>query len=362
MKKKRKTGLLLTLTAVLACLTAALVLLQRYRSDQEAEKAASESAADADAAVLISAEEDQIASIRVKNSHGDYTFEKKEDRWIYRDAEDFPLQQSYLTSLAGAAAGLGGKREVSDSLENAADYGLEEPAYIFTVTDTDGNETTVCVGDENSKASVYYAYLEGGQKIYTISEELPEAGGYGLYDMIDAVSFPGITVSNINQVKMTLSDGRWMLLTREMKEEKSTEEGDESAAAAEQETVWVYTDSQDRRVETETASSVSWLQTVASIEYGSCTDYKVEGEALKEYGLDAPAELQISYSVSDTAVAEDSEDSGDAASETEIILLLGSLNEEGNYYLQQQGSSQLMSLDKETGDILMQMREKVTEQ
>ena len=141
------------------------------------------------------------------------------------------------------------------------------------------------MGDENSKASVYYAYLEGGQKIYTISEELPEAGGYGLYDMIDAVSFPGITVSNINQVKMTLSDGRWMLLTREMKEEKSTEEGDESAAAAEQETVWVYTDSQDRRVETETASSVSWLQTVASIEYGSCTDYKVEGEALKEYGF-----------------------------------------------------------------------------
>lgn len=354
MKKKRKTAPVI-LCAVLICLVISLASLNHYNAKEEEEKAASESAAEADVAVLIPAEEEQISGIRVKNSYGDYSFVKKDDQWIYEDAEDFPLEQSRLTEMVSLAAGLGAKREVADSLDSAAEYGLDEPAYTFTVTDTDGQSITLYIGDENSQASVYYAYLEGDTTVYAITEDLVAAGDYELYDLIDAVEFPDMAASDIRQVKLTRVDGSWSCLTREQAVSEETEAqtaeseeetGETETAASEDEEILTYTDSQGREKETETDTSESWLGTVAGISYEDCVNYKAEGEGLAEYGLNTPTKLEITYT--------DEEEQ-----EQTVTLKLGGTDEDGNYYLQQSGSSQVLKLDSVTAEAILQMQETV---
>ena len=63
---------------------------------------------------------------------------KRNGTWFYEKNSEFPVEQSYLTSMASQFQKIEAVRKLKngDSLE---DYGLEHPAYTIRVKDKKGN-------------------------------------------------------------------------------------------------------------------------------------------------------------------------------------------------------------------------------
>lgn len=276
MSKKKN---LITLFVVLAVLAAAYFGVTAY-SDYASQKKEEQEQAESEENRIWITDLDEVKEISYDNGNEKLAFIKKDGEWKYKEAEDFPLEQTYLTTLEETVSHLEATRKLEGGDELEA-YGLEQPQATVTVSDEEGNKTTLNIG--NSVESEYYIFKEGEEIPYTIGASLYNEIQNNLYDMIQIEEFPDLTEENILSVEIKNGMENYIL---EKEEVTSASAADATAEDAQKEYEW-YLKMGDKRTK---ISEESLCDTVLNNLYGlafeSCEHYQGDETQLKETGLD----------------------------------------------------------------------------
>ena len=156
MKKRKNT--MLTLLIILVVLLLCYFVIGKIQENQKDNEPAEET--------VYAVEVDDIVSMTYSDGTSTMAFTKADDTWIYDADATIALEQSTIESMASTF----GEIVAPDAL---ADYGLEEPAYTIELQDSDGNVTTIYVG--NLIDSYYYLTVGDKEVVYTVSSDVVSA-------------------------------------------------------------------------------------------------------------------------------------------------------------------------------------------
>ena len=284
--KKRPMGIGLGILAVMCASYLGVsgytaVLQERQKEESEAAKIYLTSGS---TVIEIGYETETLAVDFVKNDSGG---------WERRDDSEFPVNSSRVDSLAAAAEKLEAVRSLGIA-EDLEEYGLEEPAYRFTVKGEDGAEVTLYIGNETSGGE-YYARKDGDNLVYTVGDALVTLAGDSLYDWIKLDELPNITSEDITEIRIE-RDGQTARFL-----------GDEDGWPDE--------------------AAVS----IAALSVDSCVDFNPSDEKMEEYGLDSQR-LTLTYTYT----------SGDESGT--VSLEVGAETEDGLYYYTKLENSKAVNL------------------
>ena len=94
------------------------------------------------------------------------SFTKNGSDWSYDADQSIDIDEDVLETLLEKAADITSTEEVTE-YDNLADFGLEEPANVISLT-TEEATTTIYVGSENEVTGDYYLMLADGDTIYVV--------------------------------------------------------------------------------------------------------------------------------------------------------------------------------------------------
>ncbi len=264
MKKKRTV---LILTGVVAVLLLVYVGLGWYSSREEEKEKKQEE----EARVYLTQMGDP-AALAYTDGEQSLAFSKEGEKWVYEADTEIPLDFDAVETMADTASNLEAARELEDP-DDLEDYGLDSPAYRVEVTDENGEQAVILIG--NSAGENYYAMKEGEDTVYTISDELSGGLQFDIGEFVKNDEVPGIGSGNLKKVTV-VQDG------------ETTE----------------YSDEEDIG---ELAGGFGVLTLSDPV------NYHADEEALKQYGLDESTATVI------TAVYEDA----DSEEEQTFTVLVG---------------------------------------
>ena len=235
-----------------------------------------------------------------------------------------------------------------DSPEDLSEYGLDSPVLTVRYMASDGKEAEFTVGDTNDAAGGSYLKISGDDAVYLVASDFADTFNSDIYQLADMESFPTITSDSITDINVksgshTLeikndSDGGGIVL----------ENGEEKENCA-------------------SSSVTQFINTVTGITFKSHVEYNCKD--LSKYGLDKPtADISVDYTTAETVTETSAEsvqetaDTEETESETEtvevakqLILHIGSQNEDGDYYAALDGSKEVHVV---SGDTIKELVEK----
>ncbi len=253
--------------------------------------------------VFPKVETKNIKSLRVKNTHGSYTFEQNTSgsmvlrgyEQVSYNAETYAYLSGFCSSVAVMENGRFGKKIIDKY--GLAEYGLDEPQASFTLRTTAGRSYTVLVGDAIVSGNGYYVMLEGREVVYIIN------GYYSmLLEPVESFISPiltyGMTTTNYPEV----SNFRVVDYTYD-------EDGTPKAELVTALTYWPYEERENTEYQTqsykmidealaayvpETSAVTETMEKLISLENATVVKLGVTDAVLAEYGLDQPEKL-LSY-------------------------------------------------------------------
>lgn len=365
---KNKTVKMIIAVAVLAVCCGGYAGVKTFVAKQEAKE---ESEEDSEKTSVFTASADDIKSLDFLVDGKKTTFEKKDDDWVKKDEEDFPVNQTTLSDAASALTSIESDRVLSD-VDDLAEYGLDSPSNTIKITceseksedkETEEKTTTLYVGDENSSTSQYYVYKDDDKStVYMVESSSIEPFTKTLYDYAQMEDFPVISdTDNINKITV--------------KGEKSYELSKNTDT-----NLWtVKGDGDEEKADTATVSSLT--TSFGSMAYNSFVDYKCKDKST--YGLDKPyAVITVDYTEDqkDTDSSDTSEDSStedettdetqseaaeskDTSEDTEVsdledsektvenkqlVITVGKESDDSNRYVMVNDSDQVYTMSKDT--------------
>lgn len=285
MRQKRTLMILILVFAGLLALYAGITF---YQKSQSAKKSSS--------GQLTVKNMKAITSISYNNGQN-LSFVKKDGTWYYEKDSEYPLEQSYLSTMASQFQKIAAVRRLKNG-DSLKDYGLEKPAYTIKVKDKEGTETTYYIG--NASGDNYYLTLDDKTEIYTVSADLLSNLSYSLKDMMKADTFPTLSSGNLKKVVIT-GGGKKKTYTS-----KSKTDMDNIAGG-----LGVFT-------------------------FGDCQNYSVKDKELSKYGLDSKSRISVDITYRDT----------DSKKTKNLTLYIGSKDKDKeNYYVQLKGSKMVYLSD-----------------
>jgi len=203
-KRKNKFIPLIVLIVILAALMIGYSVLASANDRREAEQLAEEEAANA---VTLIAEYDYTTvtelSYQAKGSDP-ITFTQSAGVWAYTGDAHFPLNQTIPAQMAYAISTIAVEAVITEG--EAADYGLDDPAYTIRVSYADGNAHTYKIGDYNSFNASYYFSMDGS--LYMVAEGLLPYFQYELNDLLALDTLPAADWADNNYVmEITVRNG-----------------------------------------------------------------------------------------------------------------------------------------------------------
>lgn len=298
---KNKTVKMIIAVAVLAVCCGGYAGVKTFVAKQEAKE---ESEEESEKTSVFTASADDIKSLDFLVDEKETTFEKKDDDWVKKDEEDFPVNQTTLSDAASALTSIESDRVLSD-VDDLAEYGLDSPSNTIKITceseksedkETEEKTTTLYVGDENSSTSQYYVYKDDDKStVYMVESSCIEPFTKTLYDYAQMEDFPVISdTDNINKI---------------------TVKGDKSYELSKNTNTNLWTvkgDGDEEKADTATVSSLT--TSFGSMAYNSFVDYKCKDKST--YGLDDPyAVITVDYT-EEQEDADSSDTSADSSTET----------------------------------------------
>lgn len=285
MRQKRTLMILILVFAGLLALYAGITFYQKSKS---AKKSSS--------GQLTVKNMKAITSISYNNGQN-LSFVKKDGTWYYEKDSEYPLEQSYLSTMASQFQKIAAVRRLKNG-DSLKDYGLEKPAYTIKVKDKEGTETTYYIG--NASGDNYYLTLDDKTEIYTVSADLLSNLSYSLKDMMKTDTFPTLSSGNLKKVVIT-GGGKKKTYTS-----KSKTDMDNIAGG-----LGVFT-------------------------FGDCQNYSVKDKELSKYGLDSKSRISVDITYKDT----------DSKKTKNLTLYIGSKDKDKeNYYVQLKGSKMVYLSD-----------------
>ena len=159
MTKKKKRTRMIAAVLLLAVLAVTYVLV--LRADFNGEDVEEETE---EITVLEIARED-ISTVRLENSYGTLQFAYDGETWTSEDDPAFQLNQDSMSALFNRLNPLTAVRDLGEQ-EDLEAYGLEASAVTINLTLEDGEELSVCLGNEASDGNLYFMTSESS-RVYT---------------------------------------------------------------------------------------------------------------------------------------------------------------------------------------------------
>lgn len=306
MKKQRALVIVLVvLVAVLAGTYLALRSWNQRTQDQE------------EPVTTVAALSD-ITALTITNQYGTFSFTKGEEGWSYDADSAFPLEGSYLDTVAGVLANLTAQRAF-DTPDALSGYGLDAPTCSVQAKTAAGETLTVLVGA--ATGSSYYAKTDGGDTVYTISGDLYTALDYSLNDLVALADIPAAGEANLVSVQLIRGSQTLTLIkqTETVEGETSPESSADPQSTAEpaqssQPEVTYRWLLDGTEIEKGEALSTA-LGELAYLGFDACYAYAPDETVLTQCGLDSPT-LRLVVTTQDQAYA----------------LSIGGTDESGAYY------------------------------
>lgn len=356
--KNRKKALIIAMI----CLAAAAVLyLLVVKMNQK--EANSESDDSDDSLVISSVDSGQITAISYEKDGKSLSFIKEDGTWYDAEDKKFPVNQDSLTTMTNTLGAVSATRKL-EKPEALSEYGLDSPVLTVRYTASDGKEAEFIVGDTNDAAGGAYLKISGDDAVYLVSSDFADSFNSDIYQLADMESFPTITSDSITDISVN-SNGHTL-------EIKNDSEGGQTVLE------------NGKEQENCASSSVSqFISAVTGITFKSHVEYNCKD--LSKYGLDQPtADVTVDYTTTETVGSGDSDDSesanstdgtkaasaesaaentsetadtGETETETEaetvkvakqVVLHIGSQNDDGDYYAAMDGSKEVHVISADT--------------
>lgn len=131
-------------------------------------------------------------------------FHKEDDKWVWFDDTDFPLDQSYVQTLLDTLQSLRELTPITLTGE-LADYGLESVKSYVMLSDKSGNESYIYLGKKTDNG--YYMF-DGAPEdgVYVAPAALLDQISRSIYDMALLPSFPQLTLDDIEALDVTCGE------------------------------------------------------------------------------------------------------------------------------------------------------------
>lgn len=306
---KKKKGLIGALLILVVLLGVYFLLKSMNLEEEQEEETTTET--------VFEVQEEEISALTVETEGNTYSFAQKEETWTYTDQENFPLDTDLLETKIGAITSVISTR-IIENPESVEDYGVEDPAVRITITTTDDKTQTLEIGNENSAVSGCYLTVNGEtDKIYLVDAQLKSDFQFDIKDLAEQESIPSITGSTVKKVTIEREDGIQTL-------------GEDSGS----ETGWLYTEKDGTQTAAGSSQVQEYLSQFSSLSWSGFES--ADPEDLETYGLNQPVKVTVDYEETETVEDEESEEETTETVEKQAVLLLGSQNEEGDYYAKMQ--------------------------
>ena len=347
---KKKSRALILGASSLVILSGAYLLLRMYNQNaQEAELA--ESAQEE----ILSLDEDTLASVSFEIDGSEVTFLYEDEEWSLENDPEFPVDSTYLMTTLSYLEPLEAVRTLEE-VTDTGEYGIDEPQNTITLTDSEGTETILTIGSTNISTGDDYLMLnDDSSTIYTINTSLRDSLHDDLYDYAEGEELPYILSSEISGLSVEKADGSYELLLEDA--------------------VWMVQGDGTDAVSADQDAVDTVISSIAGASYADYLEYNCTSP--EDYGLDDPAAVLTILYEEDSETQSESEDASEEAStesdssaseseeETEAIteeeaaaaqltLLIGSTDESGDYYVQQDGSTEVHTISYDTLSSLLE--------
>lgn len=259
MKTHKNAWTLVILAAVLALALAGYFGLRAW-NDRTAARESSPAATLADLT--------DISAITYTAPDGEaLIFTKADGVWRYEPDPSFPLDDSYLVSIAQTLQPLEAIR-VFDAPDALDAYGLTEGAKSVTAT-SDGASFTILLG--NSYGEEVYAKTPEGETVYAISNALSQAIDHTLLELVKLPVLPTAAEADLETITVTTSAGETVY-------QKSTQTDEDDVET------YTWTKNGEAVVEDDQTLS-DLLSAVSAPSFTACYDYKGDADTRAACGL-----------------------------------------------------------------------------
>ena len=158
---------LLIAVVVLAALAGGVYWSNKSKEAEAAKPATTDAASNPK---ILAVPEAQISKVEIKKTGADTTvIERKAGKWELTAPKPLAADQDAMTSMASTLASLNGDRVIEEKAADLSQYGLAKPSIEVTVTQKDGKNKQLLIGDEVPTGSGFYAKLEGDPRVVTIA-------------------------------------------------------------------------------------------------------------------------------------------------------------------------------------------------
>lgn len=336
---KKKKGMLIGIGA-LVLLIILYVVMRSMNLDEEAEQEGTEE-------TVFEIDAGDISQVVVSLGENSYTFTHQDDQWKYPADEGFPLSESVILNKMSDLTNITASR-IIENPEDLEEYGLDDPEVDITITDTDGTETTLQLGDMNDSVSGCYMTInDETEKVYLVGSTLKTDMQFELGDLAEKEEIPSITGSTIQKVNIESSQGNIQVY-----------------ADSNSETGWTFEGQDGTSIPADSSLITTYMSGFSSLSWTDYVSYDLSD--LSRYGLDQPIKVTVDYQVQeevqdDDAEGSDEDSQGTDESDTEdeeeaetvtvdkqMVLLIGNQDEDGNYYAKLQDDSCVYTLSSST--------------
>lgn len=261
--------------------------------------------------------------------------------WNYKEDSNFPVDSTILDSMVSALSRITSTKKI-ESVEDYAQYGLDEPACTINVTA--GTDNQLCIGDETGLGGERYL-TNGDGNVYLVDAGIIDSFTYGLYDLVQEETIP--TIENVTNVTLESDTQNYSIVYLQ-----------DSGIAYSDEYVW-FMCSGEEYVTLDTELTESFLSTVTAMSWASCENYHADEVALSEYGLDEPtAVITVDYVETTQVETGKTDDEGNEVYETQkndaqFILEIGGYYSDSYCYARLAGSSMVYLIDAAISNTLL---------
>ena len=279
---------------------------------------------------------DEITSMAWQNGDETIRLVRADGVWSLDGEANFPLKQDVADELASDIAALEATHTVTGGAD-AADYGLDEPAFTVTVENDSGDTLVYRMGAKNDVTGEYYLRFSENDAIYTIASSLAATFDYNRASLLDAPVIPSL-------------DGATRLVIAGADADVDQAYYADSAGMTYTDAYHWFNVTADNVVKPSDADSVQALLTkISNVALTDCCDYNATEESLAGYGL-SPARL--------TVEVEYVPDGAESETEYErFALYIGAQDEEtGLYYAALPDSPLVFRVSADTAEALLSAR------
>lgn len=339
-KKKKRNSLLILFVCMLVC-AGGYSLLSVYDTKKEQ---AEEDTEQAEEIALLSVEEGTVSNVKFHNSFGSMEFLKNGEEWICKEDKKFPLNQKYVNDMEDVITDLTAIRQIAEEAEDMAEYGLESPEIEAVFTAADG-KNTLYLGDKSpSSDSGYYCRLNDEKAVYEVESSVFTAFNYSREQMMVLEDSPEIKSGQITKLDIkNPKEFDFIAVNKAM--------GDYSS--------WTVRAPYDTSVVGNESNLTTFFENYESLSYGGAKEYNCKN--FSKYGLDEKnpetALILIDYyelidieKENSDSEEEDSKEVSQEKVDHQAKFVIGSRDEDGNYYVRVNDSSYVYLMDEDDID------------